>query len=90
MGRICFCSGQRNRGRERRRRRRRGFPQVDDGLLPRLGSGLDPVDVGQVGDGLGPDALEVHVPRLGLLLLPGHPDEGPLDVIVDHFGFSSN
>ena len=37
----------------------------------------------QVGDGLALHTLEVHVAALALLLLPGHPDEGPLDVVVD-------
>lgn len=37
----------------------------------------------QVGDGLGLDALEVHVAAFALLLFPGHADEGPLDVVVD-------
>lgn len=37
----------------------------------------------QVRDGLGLDALEVHVAAFALLLLPGHADEGPLHVVVD-------
>lgn len=44
---------------------------------------------GQVGDGLGLDALEVHVAALPFLLLPGHADERSLDVVVDDLGATS-
>lgn len=37
----------------------------------------------QVSDGLAFDTLEVNMAALALLLLPGHADEGPLDVVVD-------
>ena len=37
----------------------------------------------QVGDGLALHTLEVNMAALALLLLPGHADEGPLDVVVD-------
>lgn len=40
----------------------------------------------QVRDGLALHALEVYVPTLALFLLPGHPDEGSLDVVVNDFG----
>lgn len=48
---------------------------VDDGLI----------EAGQVGDGLALDALEVHVTRLVLLLLPGHSQEGTLYIVVDGY-----
>ena len=37
----------------------------------------------EIGDGLALDALEVDVSTFGLLLLPGHVEEGTLDVVVD-------
>lgn len=37
----------------------------------------------QVCDGFALHTLEVHVPALTLLLLPGHADEGPLHVVVN-------
>lgn len=40
----------------------------------------------KVCDGFALHALEVHVPALTLLLLPGHADEGPLHVVVDDLG----
>lgn len=43
----------------------------------------------QVGGRLGLDALKVHVPTLAFLLLPGHPDEGALHVVVDDFWTAS-
>ena len=43
----------------------------------------------QIGDGLALDALEVHVPALGLLLLPGHVNERALNVVVDDLGLAA-
>lgn len=43
----------------------------------------------KVGGRLGLDALKVHVPTLAFLLLPGHPDEGALHVVVDDFRTAS-
>lgn len=28
--------------------------------------------------------LKIHMSTFGFLLLPGHSDEGPLDIVVDH------
>lgn len=37
----------------------------------------------QVSDGLGLDALEIHMATFTLFFFPGHADEGPLDVVVN-------
>jgi hypothetical protein len=69
-----------HRGRVGDRRRHYGIPPGVQ-LQSRVGSRLR-----QVGHALGLDALEVDVAALGLLLLPGHVNEGALHVVVDHFG----
>ena len=60
-----------------------------------VATSVEVVDVGirgrlrQVGHRLRLDALEVDVTGLGLLFLPGHVDERPLDVVVYHLGGKS-